>query len=282
MASLAIDQTAPALDTVEQPCVSSPYSLHTWWDMEKFSAARFYDIACQLSILGENAAWDDLSGIKFSMTPEQRSIFLRSLRSIEADCASLGLKVSLQAASAAILSLDRAKYFGDVAGEVGQFRNVIEWEMSAGLFFHMPSKQAAFYSQPEMFGAEVCARFPSIHFDMVEAGNCFAMGRGTACVFHLMRVVETGVQEFGRKLGITLVEQKNWQNILDEVTKAIKALPTKAPGTVELSQVAANLYAVKLAWRNEVMHPNDKYTLEEAENLLGQVKLFMGQLAVVL
>ena len=30
------------------------------------------------------------------------------------------------------------------------------------------------------------------------------------------------------------------------------------------------------------MHPNDKYTLEEAKNLIGQVKLFMTQLATII
>jgi hypothetical protein len=51
---------------------------------------------------------------------------------------------------------------------------------------------------------------------------------------------------------------------------------------VKLSQASANLYAVKLAWRNEVMHPKDTYTLEEAHNLIGQVKIFMGHLATIL
>jgi biotin carboxylase len=94
--------------------------------------------------------------------------------------------------------------------------------------------------------------------------------------------MEVGVQEFGKKLGVPLVNEKNWQNILDPLNKAIKSLPHKGPGTVEMSEASANLYAVKLAWRNEVMHPNDKYTLEEAKNLIGQVKLFMGQLATII
>ena len=42
-----------------------------------------------------------------------------------------------------------------------------------------------------------------------------------------MRVMETGVQEFGNKLGVSLVNEKNWQNILDEINKRIKALPPK-------------------------------------------------------
>jgi hypothetical protein len=192
------------------------------------------------------------------------------------------LKVSLRASQESIRALERTQYFGDVGRAVEQFKNTIEWEMSEFLFFHMPPKQAEFYSQAELFGVDVNAKFPSIQFDMVEAGNCYAMGRGTACMFHLMRIMEVGVQAFGSKLGVTFTDQKNWQNILDEINKAIKALPPKAPGTVEMSQAAANLYSVKLACRNEVMHPNAKYTLEEAKNLIGQVKLFMGQLATII
>ena len=154
--------------------------------------------------------------------------------------------------------------------------------MQSYQFFYMPFDQSEFYAQEELFGADVNLKFPSIHYDMIEAGNCFAMGRGTACVFHLMRIMETGVQGFGNKLGISLANEKNWQNILDEVNKAIKSLPPKVQGTVEMSQAAANLYAVKIAWRNQVMHPNDKYTLEEAKNLIGQVKLFMEQLAAII
>ncbi len=147
------------------------------------------------------------------------------------------------------------------------------------MFLYVPPDAARFYDQRELFGSEVNARFPTIQFDMVESGNCYATGRGTACVFHLMRIMEVGVQEFGKSLGVAMVNQKVWQNILDEVNKAIKGLDPKDPKTVMLCQASANLYSVKLAWRNEVMHPRDTYTLEEAENLIGQVKIFMSHLA---
>ena len=48
-----------------------------------------------------------------------------------------------------------------------------------------------------------------------------------------------------------------------------------------MSQATASLYAVKVAWRNEVMHPKETYTLEEAENLIRLVKGFMQQLAEI-
>jgi hypothetical protein len=268
-------------DTPTQPWICSPYSLISWWDMEQFSAAGFYSIGCQLSVMIENSDRDRRGGIQFSITPEQRETFRAALTRIETDCKDLGLKVSFRASQEAIRQLEQAKYFGNVGSAVEHFRNTIEWEMSEFLFFHMPPKQAEFYDQKELFGSLVNRKFPAIQFDMVEAGNCFAMGRGTACVFHLMRIMETGVQAFGTKLGVTFADQKNWQPILDEINKAIKALPPKDPATVEMSAAAANLYCVKLAWRNEVMHPNDTYTLEEAENLIRLVQVFMKHLATI-
>jgi hypothetical protein len=168
-----------------------------------------------------------------------------------------------------------------VKTKLEQVASVIHSELESRLFFHVQQNHARYYDQKELFGAAVNAKFPNAQYDMVEAGNCCALGRSTACVFHLMRIMEVGVQQFGTKLGVTLAQEKNWQNILDEINKAIKALPPKATETVQMSQAAANLFSVKLAWRNEVMHPNDTYTLEEAENLIGQVKLFMGQLAEI-
>jgi hypothetical protein len=159
--------------------------------------------------------------------------------------------------------------------------SVLHSEIQSYTFFHMPQDRARYYDQRGLFGAEVIAKFPRVQFDVTEAGNCYSLGRGTACVFHLMRIMEVGVQEFGTRLGVQLTNEKNWQKILDEANRTIKMLPAKGSATVALCQVSANLYSVKLAWRNDVMHPNDTYTLEEAENLIQQVKLFMGQLAKI-
>jgi hypothetical protein len=46
-----------------------------------------------------------------------------------------------------------------------------------------------------------------------------------------------------------------------------------------LSQIAGHLYNVKVAWRNQVMHPHDKYTPDEAKDILGHVEAFMKTLA---
>lgn len=73
--------------------------------------------------------------------------------------------------------------------------------------------------------------------------------------------------------------KKNWQNILDEMNKAIRALDQRSPQTKAYAAASAHLYNVKLAWRNEVMHPTQTYTEEEAKTPFSQVDIFTRDLA---
>ncbi len=116
----------------------------------------------------------------------------------------------------------------------------------------------------------------------MEAGKCLALGRPTAAVFHLMRVMEIGTQKLGDALKIQLPAQKNWQNVLDEVNKAIKALDQKAAQTKAYAAASAHLYNVKLAWRNEMMHPKQTYTHDEATKVFSAVDTFTRDLASIL
>lgn len=94
-----------------------------------------------------------------------------------------------------------------------------------------------------------------------------------------MRVMEAGVQEFGNRLGVK-VEGENWQTILDRVNKVIKDMkPRDDPLAKVYAEAAAHLYNVKVAWRNEVMHPKETYTEEEAESIFRNVKTFISDLA---
>jgi hypothetical protein len=213
---------------------------------------------------------------------EESSAPSQQTEEIGKTCSEIGLALSLRAlARPSILREKDGATIGDVSKSLHHLQTTITDELTGRLFMYLPPERAAFYDRPELLGKEVNAKFPSIQFDVVEAGNCYAAGRGTAVVFHLMRMMETGVQAFGTKLGVALADEKNWQNILDEIDKAIRALP-KTPESVKMSQASANLYAVKLAWRNEVMHPKDTYTLEEADNLIRQVRIFMEQLATII
>jgi hypothetical protein len=98
--------------------------------------------------------------------------------------------------------------------------------------------------------------------------------------------MEVATQELGNRLGISLVDEKNWHNILDEVDKAIKKLPTASghqkAARNRFAESSAHLRMVKDAWRNDVMHPKSTYTDEEAERVFRNVKDFMVHLATKL
>jgi hypothetical protein len=208
-----------------------------------------------------------------------KQILRKNLRQIRGYCDKLDLKSAVACIDDALLDLKVELFPLERLDRIYlDIDSSIRRDMQSSMFFHMPNRQSQFYKQTAIFGPVVAARFPTLTEDIEEAGNCLAFGRSTACVFHLMRVMEVGTQALGSLLGVAFTDAKNWQNILDESNKAIKALP-KGKETIELSQIAAHLFNVKVAWRNEVMHPKATYTLEESEDLFTHVKTFMKTLA---
>ena len=242
--------------------------------MERFSAAAFQQMVSGLIfILGK---LDELPpDIAAGNLAEN---YIPIVEHIREDCEKIGLKTSVFCA-ADFIGLAGGMNIGELTRSLRELENTIRREMQGCMFFHMPPERTPFYAQRHLFGVTVAVKFPAMQYDIVEAGNCYAMGRSTACVFHLMRIMEFGVQRFGAKLGVTFTDTKDWHNIVEQINAAIKVLPQKAPETVELSQAAAHLYNVKVAWRNRVMHPHDVYTLEEAGDILSHVRAFMKTLA---
>jgi hypothetical protein len=265
------------------PWLEAPHSLVSWWDVEKFSADVYFTIGRALAevkskLEKSSKSPDQLIEPGIHQTGDANALLIL----IKSSSTKIGLNTSARCVDY-ILQLDAGGMkVGELLELFEQLKRTITWEMQEKLFMFMPPDRARRYDQKELLGKTVNAKFPSVQYDATEAGNCYACGRSTAAVFHLMRIMEVGVQEFGAKLGIPLASEKVWQVILDGIDKAIKKMPPKDQLTVTYSQIAANLYSVKLAWRNEVMHPKETYTLEEADNLIRQTMIFMEQLAAII
>jgi hypothetical protein len=59
-------------------------------------------------------------------------------------------------------------------------------------FFYLPTENAKYFRQGNLFGVK--DEFPEANKEIILAGNCYATGNYTACVFHLMRAVEIGAK----------------------------------------------------------------------------------------
>ena len=94
-------------------------------------------------------------------------------------------------------------------GHIAELDKLLRNELDYVRFFHVPDLKLDYYNAPALFGTEVKDHFPSATFDIKEAGNCYALSRNTACVFHLMRVLEIGLTVLGAVFGVSLAHT-NW------------------------------------------------------------------------
>ncbi len=257
-----------------RPWEEIPDQLISWLDMEIFSVAKFAVIS---AVLGRLESWDEKQPL--------RGDWDKALELLESELRNVGLRVSASLVVRMKNNIENnvPKDIKTFTMQAAELQRRIEDEMKLEFFLHVPKKHAEYYSLAEnVLGKDVVTKWPRMAEDAAECAKCYALSRFTASVFHLMRIMESSVQEFGAKLGITLVNEKNWQNILNEINKAIKLLDSKKdPLVKEYASVSANLYTVKLAWRNEVMHPKETYTEEEAGDILHAVRAFLRELIKV-
>lgn len=165
----------------------------------------------------------------------------------------------------------------------------IERELSLVNMRVIDRSRLRFYEPKEpLLGPDFQAKFKTDGiFELDEAGKCLALGRPTACVFHLMRVMEVGIKALARCLNIpdpTKPAQRNWGFVLGAISAGMdQKWPSSASrlsGDGALfEELLASLDAVKNPQRNATMHVEKKYTDDEAEEIFVGVRGFMKKLA---
>lgn len=172
-------------------------------------------------------------------------------------------------------------------------------DLGERVFMFLRPEDVRYYDperQRQLFGPEVFANFPGTHHDVAEAGNCYATGRYTACVFHCMRVLEKGlralVHEINNKhaAGIVFsgpVEETNWDPLIGEIQitletpkrlKRMNPLPTKEEKNF-YSKAAINFEYFQYAWRDDVSHGRSSYDQPSARSIMDHVQAFMKEIA---
>lgn len=227
-----------------------------------------------------------------SQTLEQSNLqyVLDNFRRIKKLCSQVGLSLSVKHAERVLSNHATAMTYAELKAAVTQLRDRISDELDTVYFLHMPLQKAQIYYDAHPFGEAVSDKFPKAITDIQEASKCLAVGRFTACVFHLMRVMELSVQYLGGKLNQSNTNEGEWQTILNKVNGAIKRMsnpPTRLTSKQKAerdtyAEAAVYLENVKNAWRNNVMHPKASYTEEEAEEIFRTVKAYMQHLATIL
>ena len=161
-------------------------------------------------------------------------------------------------------------------------------------FMYVPRDQAPYWENPELFGEDFLIGFPKAAvWEMKEAGNCYAVGRWTACVFHAMRVAEHGLRRLAKRLRVTIsskgkncpLEYGDWETVITQIRNKIKETrllprgPKRERALQFYSTAADHCEYMKDIWRNEASHARRVYTKAESRAALTRVSDFMKPLA---
>lgn len=159
------------------------------------------------------------------------------------------------------------------------------------ILYHIPSEhQDLFEHARKKIDDVVLGRFPETRFDLEEGRKCLALGRGTACVFHLSRVIEVGLRYIGKEaqkyqimcpdLGAT----RSWERWLNPIEDKLgKDRKRKHDDWQAVEQNYATMVSLlrmaSAAWRHPTLQGADKYTLEEARDIFDSMYEFMRHAA---
>ncbi|MGA7563059.1 MAG: hypothetical protein WBW55_07655 [Desulfobaccales bacterium] len=172
-----------------------------------------------------------------------------------------------------------------VGSELEYLARTIIAELKSRTLFYIWSHRLPYYKGENLLTKETLESFPSVNWDMEEAGKCFATERFTAAVHHLMQVAEYGLISFAEFCEIPEKQRSNWNTALNQIDKGMreKTIPNLLNMTKDdeqyYTEVASWLRNVKTAWRNPVSHIPIIYDEAKALELFGAVKSLMHHLS---
>jgi hypothetical protein len=181
----------------------------------------------------------------------------------------------------------RGQTLGSIKGHIGFMQSTFGRELEARTVLMLSPSDAALYGRTTPpFGNEVADQFPDTIEDISEARMCLALGRYTACVFHLMRALERAAQVVADKIGATVVDEHGrhlaWGVIAENMKPKIDAMTKGSDDQIRWYRVQQSLVAVNRAWRVPTNHPKQTYTEEEARNVFAATGAFMQELAEII
>lgn len=172
-----------------------------------------------------------------------------------------------------------------LAVECRVLREAIEAGLKNQLLYRYGDEQAATVMRWKEDWGAITTKFPSTAVDILAAVDCWALGYGSASVFHSMRVLEYGIAALARDVGREIGTQ-NWQNIIDQIESEIRNLGRTLPSGLEkserlqfLSEAAKEIVYFKDGWRNYVSHNRAAYDVHQARSVLEHVRSFMTVLS---
>jgi hypothetical protein len=156
--------------------------------------------------------------------PEFHSSCRGALKNARALCEEVGLLMAIHQIERIEKELDKPTItFSEFSAMMGELRNRVMDEMRQDLILVLDRNLSGYFSTKGDFGEAVSTAFPGAIIDIEEAGRCLALERGTACVLHLMRVMESAVHSLAISLKIDY-EYRGWDPVIKKMRSELRSL----------------------------------------------------------
>ena len=248
--------------------------------MLKVFAQNYVDLGRSLESLSMSLYMSDLD--KETLTTEERKndeqSAKRELQRLSKHCSQLSLSTSEKLIARAIEDVPTT------SRELEIYLEAVDIELKQRLFFFVPPHRAIHYNS--QFPETQVGALPLTSAELVRAGNCFAFGEYTACIFHAMRAAEICLRLTAESLPNVQLppDIPGWHLIIEKIESEIrdmKQLPKTQSRDEDLefySAGAAQFRYFKEAWRDHVSHAKKSYDEETARVVFGGVRDFVSTL----
>jgi hypothetical protein len=255
----------------------SPYGLVSLLQMLRYAAEDFWKASELLTLIaGMPALLND---------PNGRNNAVHKMNELLKHLDDLGLKVSLKEAEKMLPAFNSPDTSPERIGDLARhLSSVIHSELDGEMFFQLEPSKAEYWHPAWLVDSPVYTLFPRAHEEIQRAGRCYAYGESTACVFHLMRVIDSGLCAVADSLEVNH-DARNWSGIGTKIqSKMEEKYQAKSDAWKQsepfYASILTDIQAISRGHRNPVLHEVErKYTDAEARYLLAVTEAFMCHLA---
>lgn len=252
------------------PWIVNPHGVVSLLAMYEYGAAQFYKLSQALTTFGIERG--------LLLSDKGRAQFQEWLDTVHEQTAMLGMTLSNNQVAAVVNTVNTLGPRDEaVSREIHELQRRISEELEARTFKWIPEEKAAYLKPVRTLWL---MSYGELRVEVDSARRCYAYGENTACVFHLMRVVDWGLRRVADSLGIAY-EARNWSGIGKAIQDKMelkhkdksddwkKAEPFYA-------QILTDIQALSRGHRNPALHEiGVRYDEREAHHLLTVVEGFI-------
>jgi hypothetical protein len=162
--------------------------------------------------------------------------------------------------------------------------SVIHSELASRLLYAVATEKAQYCDPNWLTDTAIFSSFPKAFAEFQRAGYCYAFDECTASVFHLMRVIDSGLRIVYESLGESY-DARNWDGIAKKIESDMtKKYQDKSEEWRKkepfYSEVLTDIRSIGRAHRNPALHEIERIYLDaDTKYLIEVTKAFMSHLA---